>query len=431
MVVLLRIDERYTEKTRFVGRVSQVPVVTVRNHDCRHGWNRCVVDRVDIMNRLELDVLAGLFVTVVSVVVGLPVLLGTDAQDLGMPRWALTVVFVAFLAMQVVCMWLADFVSRRIVLAAFGAMVVLGPVLVLGAQSAGWLPILLIFTAALAAHIVGPATTVFVVVGNTVVIACTAWFTAGEVLPVVLVAAIYAALQIASVASILSQERQERTRRQLAAAHVELRTASTLLADSSRTDERLRIARELHDLLGHQLTALSLELEVASHRSVPPASEHVRRAQAIARELLSDVRSTVGELRRHAPDLRITLQRIVNDLPDLEVELEIDDAVHPSEESSAVLIRCVQEIVTNTIRHSGATRLWIEIGTDTDGAITLAARDDGRVATGFAVGHGLTGMSERVEAADGSLRFWVDGAFHVAVTIPNRSTLSKSSAAIV
>src|SRR6185437_15600813 len=77
----------------------------------------------------------------------------------------------------------------------------------------------------------------------------------------------------------------------------ELRATRALLAESSRISERMRIARELHDLVGHHLTALSLNLEVAGHHVTEPAAEHVGKAQATAKQLLADVREVVSELR--------------------------------------------------------------------------------------------------------------------------------------
>jgi hypothetical protein len=86
-------------------------------------------------------------------------------------------------------------------------------------------------------------------------------------------------------------------REKLAAAHADLQAAQARLADSSRTEERLRISRDLHDTLGHHLTALSLQLEVASRVTEGTAADHIRQAHAITRLLLSDVRDVVSALR--------------------------------------------------------------------------------------------------------------------------------------
>src|SRR5690606_18328623 len=87
------------------------------------------------------------------------------------------------------------------------------------------------------------------------------------------------------VAKQQAQARDEQRR-----LNAELRATRALLAESARVNERTRISRELHDLLGHHLTALSLNLEVASHMTEGRAQEHVRQANTLARLLLTDVR---------------------------------------------------------------------------------------------------------------------------------------------
>src|SRR5688572_22559383 len=86
-------------------------------------------------------------------------------------------------------------------------------------------------------------------------------------------------------------------RRALAAVNAELLSTRALLAETSRVEERLRISRDLHDTLGHHLTALSLQLDVASRLAEQPAADHIRQAHAITRLLLSDVRDVVSTLR--------------------------------------------------------------------------------------------------------------------------------------
>src|SRR4030095_15871945 len=89
-------------------------------------------------------------------------------------------------------------------------------------------------------------------------------------------------------------------RDELATVNRELLSTRALLAESSRVEERLRISRDLHDTLGHHLTALSLQLDVASRLTEGKAADHVRQAHAIAKLLLSDVRNVVSELRGSA-----------------------------------------------------------------------------------------------------------------------------------
>ena len=101
-------------------------------------------------------------------------------------------------------------------------------------------------------------------------------------------------------------------RQALAAVNAELLSTRALLAETSRVEERLRISRDLHDTLGHHLTALSLQLDVASRLSEEPAADHIRQAHAIARLLLSDVRDVVSRLREsRQPDLAQSIRALV------------------------------------------------------------------------------------------------------------------------
>lgn len=184
----------------------------------------------------------------------------------------------------------------------------------------------------------------------------------------------------------------------------ELRATRALLAESSRLNERSRISRELHDLLGHHLTALSLNLEVASHLSEGKPKEHVRQAQSLAKLLLSDVREAVSQLRGDdAIDLREALFSLVDGVPSLEVRLDVPPEFRISDPGRAqVLLRATQEIITNAARHSGASRLDLRIAR-AGGDILLDARDDGRGADGVVAGHGLQGMRERLAEYAGRL----------------------------
>src|SRR5690606_8603905 len=139
--------------------------------------------------------------------------------------------------------------------------------------------------------------------------------------------------------------------------NAELRATRALLAESARVNERTRISRELHDLLGHHLTALSLNLEVAGHMVQGKALEHVNQAHTLARLLLSDVREEVCRLRA---DIEIymapTLQPLVDTADWLLIALEMPTPfllVDP--ERAHVLLRCTQEIITNAVRHAQAT----------------------------------------------------------------------------
>ncbi|MET8007718.1 sensor histidine kinase [Nonomuraea glycinis] len=365
------------------------------------------------MRRLGAEEWSGLAMFAVSVLVGGPVLVG--AVEAAVPRaW-----WIGLFAVLIAAVIVATGAGRppRVRYAVFAVAVGAAWALVASAAQPGLLPVLLVVVAAVSVHAV-PTWAGFAVVGlNTVVLAAVMARTEADAADVLLTAGFYALIQVATLFSTLTVMREQRMRRELTEAHVELQAAGVLLSESARTAERLRISRELHDLIGHQLTVLTLELEAARHRDGERAREHVERADRVARDLLGDVRATVGEMRTEFADLSTILRQIVRDLPDLEVSIEIAPGVRAGEEQTAALVRAVQEVVTNTIRHAGARELWIDVTSDGD-AVCLSAADDGHGDADPVLGNGLRGLAERFEALGGDVR--VDGrrGFRVTARVP-------------
>ena len=186
----------------------------------------------------------------------------------------------------------------------------------------------------------------------------------------------------------------------------ELRATRALLAESSRISERMRIARDLHDLVGHHLTALSLNLEVAGHLVVnPAASDHVTRARSTANQLLTDVREVVSELRDdEGIQLTDALRDLTEGVPGLTVHLELPPRFAVGDSRRAqVLLRCTQEIITNAVRHARARHLWLCFEENAGGMLVLKAHDDGCGALEVKPGNGLRGMRERLAEVGGQL----------------------------
>jgi signal transduction histidine kinase len=198
--------------------------------------------------------------------------------------------------------------------------------------------------------------------------------------------------------------RESQARAELATVNEDLRAAHVLLAQNARLAERLRIARDLHDSLGHHLTALGLSLEVASHVADERSAPHVKAARDLTKLLLAEVRDVVSELREEsAPDLEPALRGLVQAVSRPRIHLQLPDGLSVREpERAHTVVRCVQEIVTNTLRHAAAENLWIDIAREGDG-LSIRAHDDGRGAAGWRPGHGLEGMRERLERAGGRL----------------------------
>jgi len=215
------------------------------------------------------------------------------------------------------------------------------------------------------------------------------------------------ALQLLFVFTAQALRREAATARALAQTNKELRAAQAILANSVRSAERLRISRELHDAWGHELTALGLQLEIASHSSESGrARDHVVQARGLASDLLGKVRDVVSTLREaERGDLKEALEALARSVPVPAVHLSIAPGVRVSPEQTHALVRCAQEAVTNTVRHADAANLWLEVTHDGDG-VRLVARDDGRpraLPETSSSGSGLLGMRERLEQLGGRL----------------------------
>jgi len=218
---------------------------------------------------------------------------------------------------------------------------------------------------------------------------------------------------------LLAEETSARER--LAAANAELEATRELLAQSTRMAERARIGRELHDVLGHHLTALSLNLEIASHRTEGEALDRVATAQSLTKLLLGDVRAVVGALRsEEGVDLPAALQKLAEGIPRPRVHVVVAPGFSVDDPADAeVVLRCAQEIVTNAVRHADAENVWLDVARHPSG-IEIRARDDGRGASAVHSGNGLSGMRERFEQRGGALSFSTapGRGFSVAATLP-------------
>lgn len=217
-------------------------------------------------------------------------------------------------------------------------------------------------------------------------------------------AGVYLAISSFAFVTSVVARRQAEDREELWRVNAELRATQLMLAESERTAERLRISRELHDLVGHHLTALSLNLEVASHLVEGKALEHVKRSQSLSRLLLSDVRQVVSTLREgDLVDIGEALKRLSEGVPRPEIHLQVPEQVTMVAAGHAqVVLRFVQEAITNAVKHAQAQNLWIALRRADDG-FEVVARDDGRGTKMVTAGNGLKGMQERVAQLGGHL----------------------------
>jgi signal transduction histidine kinase len=222
-----------------------------------------------------------------------------------------------------------------------------------------------------------------------------------------------------AVVRLFAEER--RMREKVVHAHAELLRMQNALAEKSRVEERLRMAQDLHDSLGHHLVALNLNLEIAAHESLGAARTAVRTAQMLARTLLHDVKEIVHSSRDESPvDLPYEIRRLAQELPapKLHVNCPPDLQLQDGPVSRAML-RAVQEIVTNSICHAEARNVWITLERTAD-ELRLSARDDGHAVHAFEEGFGLSGMRRRLEALGGTLTAAprAAGGFEVCAALP-------------
>ncbi|MEV7201356.1 sensor histidine kinase [Streptomyces griseoluteus] len=215
--------------------------------------------------------------------------------------------------------------------------------------------------------------------------------------------------------------------RQLVRTTVELRKARATVAQLAANEERLRLARDLHDLLGHSLSLITLKSELAG-RMLPgrpeEAAQQVADIERVSRQALVDVREAVTGYRRPrlaaelaGAQVALTAAGVVAEIP-----AEPDLAGLP-EEAEAALAWTLREAVTNVVRHSGAERCAVELlhRHTLDGPVLeLSVEDNGSGGSGKGPGNGLTGLAERLQGAGGTLEAGRSAkGFRVVARVPS------------
>jgi two-component system, NarL family, sensor histidine kinase DesK len=205
--------------------------------------------------------------------------------------------------------------------------------------------------------------------------------------------------------------------------NMQLRQAQAEVARLAVSEERARLARDLHDSLGHSLTVVTVKSELARKlvaRDPARAEAEIADIERLAREGLADLRASVAGYRD--VDLATELASARTALAAAGIEAHLpDDVTRVRRELRPLFGWVVREGVTNVIRHSGARGCWIELG-----ARRVLVRDDGAPAAGDEVstsstgpaGNGLRGLRERAEAAGARLRAGAaaHGGFELEVT---------------
>jgi two-component system sensor histidine kinase DesK len=182
--------------------------------------------------------------------------------------------------------------------------------------------------------------------------------------------------------------------------------------------ERERIARDLHDVLGHTLSVIVLKSELASklvERDPARARIEMADVEQTARAALSEVRQAIGGYRSNGLVAELAQARATLETAGITVECE-QTPVKLQATQESVLALAVREAVTNVVRHAEAARCRLELRA-ADGQCRLSIQDDGR--GGYQQeGNGLTGMRERVEALGGTLKRETLGGTRLHITLP-------------
>ncbi|AWT47784.1 MULTISPECIES: sensor histidine kinase [Streptomyces] len=197
---------------------------------------------------------------------------------------------------------------------------------------------------------------------------------------------------------------------QLIRTTVELRKARATVAQLAANEERLRLARDLHDLLGHSLSLITLKSELAG-RMLPDhpekAAQQVADIEQVSRQALVDVREAVTGYRRPRLSAELAGAQVALTAAGVTADIPAEpDLTGVPEESEAALAWALREAVTNVVRHSGARRCTVTLvrhQTLNGPVLELTVEDDGAGAAGSTPGNGLTGLRERLEKTGGTL----------------------------
>lgn len=373
------------------------------------------------ISRNRADEFAGFAVMALCLVSGLVTAL--TSPGFRIPAWLWSTVLAACMA-TVVLAGVEKFGPRTEV-PAYWVAVVTSWILILTVDSQGMMGAVLVVIGAMGVYIIPIRGVIIIGIANIAMIslqlASSPVLEDSRPLVDVFYVAFYLVIQFSAVFTAYALRREVQLRTEIEEKNVQLTASAVLLEDATRSAERLRISRELHDLIGHQLTILNLELEAARHRSPSDSAAvpHITQATTVAKELLSDVRLTVSDLRTpDGTEVRERLQRIADAAPGITVRLDIDHDLTVTDEQETVLIRTTQEVITNALKHSSADTVTLSVDA-TQNELTITGYDNGAAKPATVTpGHGLLGLQERTELLGGSMTVTPVDGFRIEVRLP-------------
>ena len=203
-----------------------------------------------------------------------------------------------------------------------------------------------------------------------------------------------------------------------------MRLAHEELEHMAKVAERERIARDLHDVLGHTLSLITLKSELARKlvdRDPERAKQEMHDVENASRAALADVREAIRGYRSNGIFAELARARAALETAGVAVECDTD-TVPLSPDQESVLALALREAVTNVVRHAEARRCNVSLKRRAS-LCTLEVADDGRGAAG-PEGNGLRGMRERLEALGGSLRLLSSNGTRLIIDLPLASAAS-------
>jgi signal transduction histidine kinase len=204
---------------------------------------------------------------------------------------------------------------------------------------------------------------------------------------------------------------EQRARAELAQAHQKLREYAVQVEELAIAEERNRLAREIHDGLGHYLTAVNIQIKAAlamSEQEPALTQEALKKAQTLTQEALTDVRRSISSLRQDPASgrpLSETLDRLAEEVRASGVESSFSTKGSPRPLNSQVeftLFRIAQEGMTNVRKHAQASHLDLCLEY-LESSVRISLQDDGIGANQTEAGFGLMGLRERLELLGGNL----------------------------
>ncbi|MGD1079718.1 MAG: sensor histidine kinase [Candidatus Sulfotelmatobacter sp.] len=206
----------------------------------------------------------------------------------------------------------------------------------------------------------------------------------------------------------------------------QLRKANEEIENLAKVAERERIARDLHDVLGHTLSVITLKSELAGKlidRDPQRAGKEIREVEQISRQALSDVRDAIRGYRSQGLVAELAQAKTTLETAGLSVQCDAATTVKLPAVQESVLSLAVREAVTNVVRHAQARTCRMRLEQQ-NGSCRLEIHDDG-CGSSNGEGNGLRGMRERVEMLGGTLNRSTEAGTTLTITLPLKEVMPK------